>query len=138
MEQKTTAIVTLVAIVAIIVVVFVAVNIDIKGSDKPIDNPTNELSPIELTFSIDESTVKVMYGDKEIKNNDVVTFKGDAKLVAYTLDGLRHTISYAGSWSNGDERGAANGSELGTSAEIYIVNCIYFGKATGTMKIICG
>ena len=94
----------------------------------------NELSPIELTFSITDN-VTVKHGNDVISNGDVYTFHGDATLTVTTNDGLAHDITYSGSWTNGDESGSCSGDELGNSIQISIVDCIYWGTAHGTMQI---
>ncbi len=128
---------SIIAVVAAVIVVILALTyIYYDGDDR--DGQPNKLSPIELTFTIDNTNLKVVYGDVEIKDKDVVTFTGDATLTATTLDGQRHTIAYGGSWENdAGEKGSGSGSELTSSASIYISNNIFFGKATGTMSISC-
>ena len=128
---------SIIAVVAAVIVVILALTF-VYGGDDHRDGQTNGHSPIELTFTIDETKLKVVWGDKEIKDKDVVTFTGDATLTATTLDGQRHTIAYGGSWENdAGEKGSGSGSELTSSASIYISNHLFFGKATGTMSISC-
>ena len=53
-----------------------------------------------------------------------------------TNDGLRHNVSYKGSWNNDyGMSGGASGEELGSSVTIYIVDMMYFADGHGTMEI---
>ena len=128
---------SIIAVVAAVIVVILALTyIYYDGDDR--DGQPNKLSPIELTFTIDNTNLKVVYGDMEIKDKDVVTFTGDAFLNASTLDGQRHTIAYSGSWGNdAGENGSVSGYDLSTSTYISISDTIFAGKAPGTMHISC-
>ena len=96
----------------------------------------DELQPIELTFTIDESKVTVVHGGDVIKNGDVFTLIGDDSFNVTTVDGQKHTIRWDGHWSNPDgESSGASGCHYTVSTTIVVQDFIYFEKATGTMKI---
>ena len=132
-KNATIAVVAAAAIVAIL-----ACCMFVYGGDDDRIDPSNGRAQIELTFTIDESKLKVVCGSQVIRDKDTVTFDGDAELTVTTLDGKRHDISYDGSWSNGSgESGGSSGSELTNNALIYISDNIFISKATGTMRISC-
>ena len=96
----------------------------------------DELQPIELKFSIDESKVTVVHGSDVIHDGDTFTIYGDDAFTATTVDGQKHTINWDGHWSNPDgESSGASGCHYTISTTISVQDFIYFEKATGTMKI---
>ena len=96
---------------------------------------TDDLYPIDLTFSFDESKFKVTSGGSTISNGQVFSFTGDSEVLVESLIGTVD-ITYNGSWSDDyGGSGSASGDELGTQTIIYITNCAYFGKMTGSMDI---
>ena len=96
---------------------------------------TDDLYPIDLTFSFDESKFKVTSGGSTISNGQVFSFAGDSEVLVESLIGTVD-ITYNGSWSDDyGGSGSASGDELGTQTIIYITNCAYFGKMTGSMDI---
>lgn len=95
----------------------------------------NDICPIHLKFTFDESKVKVTSGGTEIKNGDTFTFEGDGYVSVESKIG-RASLSYDGSWKNGDGMsGGARGSNLGTSVGISIMNLMYFSDGYGDMSI---
>ena len=96
----------------------------------------DELQPIELKFSIDESKVTVKHGGDVIHDGDTFTIYGDDAFTATTVDGQKHTINWDGHWSNPDgESSGASGCHYTVTATISVQDFIYFDKATGTMVI---
>ncbi len=133
MDKEKIAILTVAAVAIVAVLAFTMI---VHGDNGKDGGQPNSLSPIELKFTIDETKVKVMWGDQEIKNQDTVTFPRDATLNVSTIDGMRHNITYGGSWSNAaGENGSTSGSNLAVSTQVIIPDTIFFGKATGTMSI---
>ena len=119
-----------VAIVAILVFTMATHN-EQKDDD-------SDLAPIELTFSFDESKLKVVSEGKNIKDKDVFTFNGDSKFTVSTVDGSTMMIVANGQWSNSyGMSGSSEDSKYGSDLTVDIVDCIYFEKATGTMNIMC-
>ena len=95
----------------------------------------NDICPIHLKFSFDESKVKVSSGGTEIKNGDTFTFNGDGYVSVESKIG-KANLSYSGSWKNADGMsGGANGYNLGTSVGISIMNMMFFSDGYGDMTI---
>ena len=95
----------------------------------------NDICPIHLKFTFDESKVKVSSGGTEIKNGDTFTFNGDGYVSVESKIG-KANLSYSGSWKNADGMsGGANGYNLGTSVGISIMNMMFFSDGYGDMTI---
>ena len=96
----------------------------------------DELQPIELKFTIDESKVTVKHGGDVIHDGDSFTIYGDDAFSVSTVDGQKHTITWDGRWSNPDgESSGASGCHYTVSTTITVQDFIYFSKATGTMTV---
>ena len=96
----------------------------------------DELQPIDIKFTIDESKVTVTHGSTVVHDGDVVTLVGDDAFQAATVDGQKHTIRWDGHWSNPDgESSGTSGCHYTASTTITVQDFIYFSKATGTMTV---
>jgi hypothetical protein len=128
--------IAIIAVTAVIIVIILAYCMFTYG-DNDRNDQSNGVSPVELTFSIDDSKLKVVCGDREIKDKDVITFEEDSSLTVTTLDGQRHTIDYAGSWQNDAGMGESSSASVLTNSLSIPIDCVYGGKATGNMSISC-
>ena len=100
-----------------------------------IDGSDGDLAPINLTFSFDESQVKVTAFGSEVKNGDVVSFPGDGSFTIESKIG-KANIHYDYSWSNDyGMSGSGSADELNTSVTGHVENMCFFSAGTGPMNI---
>ena len=100
-----------------------------------IDGSDGDLAPINLTFSFDESQVKVTAFGSEVKNGQVVSFPGDGTFTIESKIG-KANIHYDYSWSNEyGMSGSGSWDELNTSITGTVENMCFFSPGNGPMNI---
>ena len=126
------SIVAVLAIAAVVVVAVLLVSYWTQDSGKEIED--DDLYPITLTFTFDESKLSVACNGTDIKNSDTYKFTDDGTIIVKSKVG-KGDIHYDGYWSGESGHSSATGGEFATQIEIDIYNTAYYEEMTGTMTI---